>query len=46
LEYNQGAEPGLYYFPSLNKTWLVPDITLASESIKAILTYYPATGVE
>jgi hypothetical protein len=41
LEYNQSAEPGLYRTPSKNKTWLIPDITLAEESIKAILTYLP-----
>lgn len=41
MEYNQSAEPGLYRLPSLNKTWLIPDITLAEESVKVVLDYLP-----
>ncbi len=41
VEYNQSAEPGLYRAPSLNKTWLIPDITLAEESVKVVLDYLP-----
>jgi hypothetical protein len=41
MEYNQSAEPGLYRLPGLNKTWLIPDITLAEESVKVVLDYLP-----
>lgn len=46
IEYNQSAELGYYRQPSENKTWLIPDITLAEESIKAIISYCTEPGNE
>lgn len=46
IEYNQSAELGYYRQPSENKTWLIPDITLAEESIKAIISYCAEPGNE
>ena len=37
--YNLTAEAGYVRQPEFNKTWLIPDITLAEESIKVIVSY-------
>ena len=42
--YNETAEDGLYREPGFNYTWLLPDITLAEEKIKAILSYEGESG--
>lgn len=38
-QYNQSAELGLTRYPSENMTWLIPDITLPTESIKVVVSY-------
>lgn len=38
-QYNQSAELGLARYPSENMTWLIPDITLPTESIKVVISY-------
>lgn len=39
LDYNSISDLGFYREPGFQSTWLIPDITWATEAIKAVLTY-------